>query len=70
MPAGYKHITCHMVFDIKSDLTHTAQLVAGGHLTDPAKDLTYSGVVTWESVQIAFTIAILTCWLWMCRMHI
>ena len=50
VPPGYKHITCHMVFDIKSDLTHKASLVAGGHLTDPPKESTYSSVVTQDSV--------------------
>ena len=59
VPAGYKHIMCHMDFDIKSDLTHKAWLVAGGHLTDPPEESTYSSVVTWDSVQIAFTLVTL-----------
>ena len=50
---------CLMVFDIKSDLTCTAWLFAGGHLADSPKESTYSSVVTWDSVQIAFTIAAL-----------
>ena len=45
-----------MVFDVRSNLTYKSWPVAGGHLTDPPKDLTYSSVVTWDSVQIAFTI--------------
>jgi hypothetical protein len=42
---GYKNIIVHFVFDVKHDLRHKARLVAGGHLTDPSTDGTYSGVV-------------------------
>ena len=59
VPSGYKHIPCHMVFDIKSDLRQKARLVAGGHKTDPPKESTYSSVVSRDSVRIAFTIAAL-----------
>ena len=59
VPPGYKHIPCHMVFDIKSDLRRKARLVAGGHKTDPPKESTYSSVVSRDSVRIAFTIAAL-----------
>ena len=45
VPPGYKHIDCHMVFDIKTDLTRKARLVAGGHQTDPPKESVYSSVV-------------------------
>ena len=61
VPIGYKHIPCHMVFDIKSDLRRKARLVAGGHKTDPPKESTYSSVVSRDSVRIAFTIAALNC---------
>ena len=56
---GYQEITCHWVFDIKLDLTRKARFVAGGHTTDTPASLTYSSVVTRESVRIAFTIAAL-----------
>lgn len=59
VPIGYKHIKCHMVFDVKMDLTRKARLVAGGHMTDPPKESTYSSVVSRDSVRIAFTIAAL-----------
>ncbi len=60
IPIGYKHITCHMVFDIKMiGLVRKARLVAGGHLTAPPSDSVYSSVITRESVQIMFTIAAL-----------
>ena len=59
MPTGYKHITCHMFFDIKSDLTRKAQLVTGGHLSDLPRESTYSSMVTHDIVCIAVTIAAL-----------
>jgi len=59
IPIGYQWIPCHMVFDIKLDLTRKARFVAGGHWTDPDPNLSYSTVVTRESVRIAFLIAAL-----------
>ena len=35
VPKFYKHIDCHMIFDVKMDLTQKARLVARGHQTDP-----------------------------------
>ena len=34
-PVGYKGIRCHIIFDVKMDLTRKARFVAGGHMTDP-----------------------------------
>lgn len=48
-----------MIFDVKVDLTRKARFVAGGHCTDPPTQITYSSVVTQESVHIAFTLATL-----------
>jgi hypothetical protein len=43
-PTGYKHITCHMIFDVKMiGLVRKARFVAGGHLTDPPVE----SVFTW-----------------------
>jgi len=53
VPIGYKKITLHKIFDIKMDLTRKARLVASGHLTDVPSNLTYSSVVSRESVRIA-----------------
>ena len=44
MPIAHKHIDLHMIFDVKSDLTRKARLVAGGHQTDPAKESTYERI--------------------------
>jgi hypothetical protein len=54
VPVGYKYITCHMIFDIKSDLTSKARLVGGGHQTEVLKESTYSSVVSRDSVRITF----------------
>jgi hypothetical protein len=59
VPIGYKKITLHMVFDIKMDLSRKARLVAGGHLTNVPTNLTYSSVVSRESVRIMFLLAAL-----------
>lgn len=59
VPIGYKHIDCHLIFDVKTDLTRKARYVAGGHQTDPPKESTYSSVVSRDSVRIAFTLAAL-----------
>ena len=56
---GYTEIKCHMVFDVKMDLTRKARLVAGGHMTDAPSSLTYSSVVSRDSIRIAFLIAAL-----------
>ena len=58
-PPGYKRIRCHLNFEVKMDLRRKARYVAGGHLTDPPTYMTYSTVVSRESVRIAFLIAAL-----------
>ena len=60
VPVGHKEITCHLVFDIKSDtFQRKARFVAGGHRTDPPKDSTYSSVVSRDSVRLFFLLAAL-----------
>jgi hypothetical protein len=58
-PVGYKEIPCHIIFDVKMDFTRKARFIAGGHKTDPPSSITYSSVVTRDSVRIAFLIAAL-----------
>ena len=58
-PVGYEHITCHLIYDVKMDLCRKARFVAGGHTTNPPAESTYAGVVSGESVMIAFMIAAL-----------
>ena len=59
VPIGYQQIDCHMIFDVKMDFTWKAQFVAGGHMTETLALLTYSSVVSRESIRIAFTVAVL-----------
>jgi hypothetical protein len=54
---NHKRIIVHFVFAVKHDFRHKARLVAGGHLTDPNIDGTYSGVVSLRSLRIAITAA-------------
>jgi hypothetical protein len=56
---GYQEIKCHMIFDVKMDLTRKARMVAGGHTTETPAGLTYSSVVSRDSVRIAFLYAAL-----------
>jgi hypothetical protein len=56
---GFQEIECHMVFDVKMDLTRKARFVAGGHTTETPTSLTYSSVVSRDSVRIAFLTAAL-----------
>mmetsp|Transcript_11237 Transcript_11237/g.16168 ORF Transcript_11237/g.16168 Transcript_11237/m.16168 type:complete len:1367 (+) Transcript_11237:2028-6128(+) len=56
-PPGYRLIPHRIIFEIKMDFTRKARLVAGGHKTDPPAQLTYSSVVSRESVRIGFLIA-------------
>jgi hypothetical protein len=53
VPPGYTKIDCHMVFDIKADLTRKAQLVAGGYQTEVPKESVYSSVVSRDRVLLA-----------------
>ena len=55
---GYKEIEVHMIFDVKMDFIRKARLVAGGHLTDHVpSSLTFSSVVTRDSVRLALLLA-------------
>ncbi len=57
IPIGFKLIRFHFVFDVKFNPRRKARLVAGGHLTDPPKDSTYSGVVSLCAVRMQLLIA-------------
>ena len=51
---GYKKINVHMIFDIDMDgkFTKKLGLVADGHTKAPPPSITYSSVVSMESVII------------------
>jgi len=56
---GFQEIGCHIVFDIKMDFTRKARFVAGGHVTEAPAAMTYSSVVSRESVRLGFMITAL-----------
>ena len=44
----HKQINCHMIYDVKMEgLRRKARFVAGGHMTETPKCMTYSSVVGW-----------------------
>ena len=57
---GYQEILRHvaLTFNVKMDFTHKARFVAGGHTTDTPGSITYSCVVSRDSVRLAFLIRI------------
>ena len=57
----YQQIRFHMIFDIKMDrrFTRKACYVAGVHTTDPLFSITYSSIVSRDSIRIAFALAAL-----------
>ena len=56
---SFQEIKCHIIFDVKMDFTRKARFVAGGHMTEAPSSLTYSSVVSRDSVKIAFLLAAL-----------
>ena len=58
---GYQWINCHMIFDVKlgENFRRKAHLVAGGHMTDTPASMTYSSVVSRDSVCICLALAVL-----------
>ena len=56
---GFNHVGMHMIFDIKMDgqFTRKARLVADGHRTKAPASITYSSVVSRDSVRVALLIA-------------
>ena len=59
-PIGSLYMKCAMVFSIKmEEFSRKACLVAGGHMVEAPKSLTYASMVSRESVRIALTLAAL-----------
>ena len=61
IPKDYQFMRCHMIFDVKfaENSWRKARLVAGGHMTDTPNPLTYSSVISLDSLRISLTIAAL-----------
>ena len=58
---GYQEITCHLIFDINlgENFRRKARYVADGHKTETSASVTYSSVVSRDSVRICLLIAAL-----------
>ena len=58
-PPGLRKASGHLVWDVKMDFTRKARWVLDGHKLPSPIGSTYAGVVSRESIQIAFTYAAL-----------
>ena len=58
-PQGYVRTTYHFIFDVKMDFTRKARIVADGHKMPEPSINPYTGVVSRDTVRIAFTYAAL-----------
>lgn len=58
---GYQEVKCHMIFDVKlgENFRQKARLVCQGNRTETPTSVTYSSVVSRDSVRICLTIAAL-----------
>ena len=59
IPEGYTKSSGHIIFDVKMDFTRKARFVKDGHLTKDIEGSNYAGVVSRDTVRIAFTYAAL-----------
>ena len=61
IPPGYQQIRCHMVFDVKmrENFLRKARCVAGSQTTETPSTLTYSSVVSRDSVRKILLVAAL-----------
>lgn len=56
-PPGYTYVPLHMCYDVKFDGRRKSRLVAGGNWTEPLSTDAYSGVVSIDTIRLAFLIA-------------
>jgi len=59
VPIGYKWLCCHIIFDVKMDFTCKVRYITGGHMTNPTVTITYTSIVSRDSMRIAFLLAAL-----------
>ena len=59
VPVGWRKVTGHLIYDVKMDFTRKARWVLDGHKTPNPTISTYAGVVSRDSIRIAFTYAAL-----------
>ena len=58
---GYQEIRCHIIFDINMDgrFTRKDYYVDDGHTNDTPSSITYSSVVSRDSIRISFILSVL-----------
>ena len=61
IPPGYQFLNCHVIFYVKmgNGFRRKSRMIAGGCMTESPALITYSSVVSRESVRSALTIAAL-----------
>ena len=59
LPPAHEYVPCHLIFDVKMDGTFKARFVAAGCKTSDPDGSTYVGVVSRETVRLAFLYAAL-----------
>ena len=57
IPPGYARSSGHIIFDVKMDFTRKSRWVKDGYLMRDPIESNFAGVVSHESVRIAFTYA-------------
>ena len=57
VPIGWTKTSGHLIWDVKMDFTRKARWVKDGHKTADPLSSNYAGVVSRDSVRIAFTLA-------------
>ena len=58
VPIGYQVVNCPMIFDVRMEyFRHKQRLVAGGNVIEPPATITYSMVLSWETVSIALALS-------------
>ena len=50
---------CHCIINVKMDFTCNCHFVAGGHTTETPSSITYSSIISCDSVRLAFLITTL-----------
>ena len=61
IPIRNQMIKCHMIFYVKAggEFWRNSRLIVGGHMTTAPTSVTYSSVVSRDSVRIALVVAVL-----------
>lgn len=59
IPEGYTKSSGHIIFDVKMNFTRKARFLKDGHLTKDIDGSNYAGIVSCDTVRIAFTYAAL-----------